>query len=238
MLSATLLVIFWVTEQKFAPRTERGGVIQSLKIAGRNRMFLSVLLITLLAQFSVMTIEPVLPLYIVEIGGSVKDASLLSGIIFSLLGIASILFAPRWGNLADRIGFRKVLIIGLLFGGLGNIAQILFHSIWGFSIVRFIYGAFFCAVFPAINGLVVQSTPSEFRGRAFGINQTANQIGGMLGPIAGGLISGVFSIHSIFWITGFILLFAMVVAFQSYSKDDFANPSKNNPAKTTAAGES
>ncbi len=217
VLLATLMVIFWVKEEKFAPQNERGMVIQSIKIAGRNRVFLSVLLITLLTQFSIMTIEPVLPLYLIEIGGSLKDASLLAGIVFSLIGIASILFAPRWGKLADKIGFRKVLIIGLLFGGLGNIAQIPFHDIWGFSIVRFIYGSFFCAVFPAINGLVVQSTPSEFRGRAFGLNQTANQIGGMLGPLAGGAISGVFSIHSIFWVTGFLLLSTMAIAFGSNS---------------------
>jgi MFS family permease len=102
-----------------------------------------------------------------------------------------------------------VLTAGLLFGGLGTLAQLLFHEIWGFSVIRFVYGAFFCAVFPALNGLVVRSTEEDFRGRAFGLNQTANQIGGMLGPLAGGALSGVFSVHSIFWVTGVLLLLTM-----------------------------
>jgi len=72
--------------------------------------------------------------------------------------------------------------------------------------MRFVYGIFFCAVFPALNGLVVHSTTEDFRGRAFGLNQTANQIGGMLGPMVGGLVSGVAGIHSVFWATGLLLL--------------------------------
>ncbi|MBC8081210.1 MAG: MFS transporter [Gorillibacterium sp.] len=156
---------------------------------------------------------PVLTLYIVEIGGSVKDASLLAGIVFSLSGVAAILFAPRWGKWADQVGFRKVLLIGLLFGGIWTLAQIPFHSIWGFSIVRFIYGIFFCAVFPALNGLVVRVTGPQFRGTAFGLNQTANQLGSMLGPLVGGAISNAYRIHSVFWATGILLLMTMGMAF-------------------------
>ncbi|GAA4856174.1 multidrug efflux MFS transporter [Paenibacillus vulneris] len=215
VLLSTLLVLFWVTEEKFVPSKDRTSILSSMKLAASNRPFVTVLLLTLLTQFSVMTIEPVLPLYIVQIGGSAKDASLLAGIVFSLVGIASILFAPRWGKLADKIGFHKILIIGLVVGGLGNLAQLLFHGVWGFSIVRFIYGAFFCAVFPALNGLVVRSTPADFRGRAFGLNQTANQLGGMLGPLVGGAISGVFSIHSVFWVTGILLLCSGALAYMS-----------------------
>ncbi|MCS7460899.1 MFS transporter [Paenibacillus doosanensis] len=223
VLCSTLLVLFWVNEEKFVPSKDRSSIIASMKMAVKNKPFVTVLGLTLLTQFSVMTIEPVLPLYIVQIGGSAKDASLMAGIIFSLVGIASILFAPRWGKLADKIGFHKILVIGLFVGGLGNLAQIMFHGIWGFSIVRFIYGAFFCAVFPALNGLVVRTTPADFRGRAFGLNQTASQLGGMLGPLVGGAISGVFSIHSVFLVTGLLLLLAMGAAY--WSKDKEMQPS-------------
>ncbi|MDB5053219.1 MAG: major facilitator superfamily 1 [Bacilli bacterium] len=222
VLFATLLVVFWVTEEKFVPSKVRSSILGTLKLAGQNRLLFRILLLTLLTQFSIMTIEPVLPLYIVQLSGNVKDASLLAGIVFSLVGIAGILFAPQWGKLADKIGFRKILVIGLLVGGLGNIAQIPFHSIWGFSIVRFIYGAFFCAVFPALNGLVVRTTSIEFRGRAFSLNQTANQIGGMLGPLVGGEISGIFSIHTVFWATGLLLLLTMGLAYRS-EKDSQIN---------------
>lgn len=213
VLIATVLVIFWVKEERFVPTKTRTSILKSLAKAATNRPFMNVLLLTLLTALSVMTIEPVLTLYIVQIGGSEKDASLLAGIIFSLSGVAAILFAPRWGRWADKVGFRRVLLIGLLFGGLWTLAQIPFHSIWGFSIIRFIYGIFFCAVFPALNGLVVRTTSPDFRGTAFGLNQTANQLGSMLGPLIGGAVSGAFNIHSVFWATGGLLLVTTAMAY-------------------------
>lgn len=215
VLLSTLLVLFWVTEDKFVPSKVRSSVRQNFQIALGNPRFMMVLGLTMLTAFSIMTIEPVLPLYIVQIGGSMKNASVLAGIAFSLAGVASILFAGRWGKLGDRVGFRRVLIIGLLGGGFGNLAQLLFTGVWGFSIVRFVYGAFFCAVFPALNGLVVQCTASEFRGRAFGLNQSANQLGTMLGPLVGGFLAGAFNVHSVFAVTGGLLLVTGGIALWS-----------------------
>jgi MFS family permease len=97
----------------------------------------------------------------------------------------------------------------LFGGGLGSILQIAFRDIVGFSIIRFVYGIFFCAVFPALNGLIVKSTSEEFRGRAFGLNQTANQLGSMIGPLLGGVMGGFFPMYSVFLMTGFLLLVAM-----------------------------
>ncbi|WHY78446.1 MFS transporter [Neobacillus sp. WH10] len=213
VLISTILVVLWVTEENFTPSKKRSSVKNDMKEAWSNRPFMLVLLLTVVTAGSIMTIEPVLPLYIVKLGGSADKASLLAGIVFSLPGIASALFAPVWGKWADKVGFHRVLVIGLLGGGLGTLAQILFSEIIGFSIIRFVFGAFFCAVYPALNGLVVKSTAEDFRGRAFGLNQTANQIGGMIGPMIGGFIGGIFPVQIVFVVTGTMLLAAMGAAY-------------------------
>jgi len=218
VLLSTILVIFWVKEEKFTPSKSRGSVLSDIKIALTNRQFTLVLLLTLITTCSLMTIEPILPLYITQLNGASQNTAFLTGLVFSLPGIASILFGPYWGKLADKIGFKRILIIGLFGGCAGNILQVLFGDIWGFSIIRFIYGIFFCAVFPALNGLVVRSTSEGFRGRAFGLNQTANQLGGMLGPLLGGAMGGIFPIHSVFLMTGFLLLVAIGMIHWSREK--------------------
>lgn len=212
-LIATILAIIGVKEEKFVPSKDRVSVLNTFRVAGHNKGLMTVLILTMLTQFSVMTIEPVLTLYIAEISGFSSRTSMIAGVVFSIVGIASILFAARWGKLADKIGFRKVLLIGLLAGGIGSLAQLLFHNIWAFSAIRFVYGAFFCAVFPALNGLVVQHTASDFRGRAFSLNQTATQIGGMAGPLAGGFVSGIFNTHSVFLMTGILMLITTAVTY-------------------------
>jgi MFS transporter, DHA1 family, multidrug resistance protein len=210
---ATFLIIFWVKEENFKPSKEKGSIIKDFKVAVNNRPFLLVIILTLVTSCSVMTIDPIIPLYIADLSSSSNYAQLMTGVVISLPGIASVLFAPRWGKWADKVGFQRVLVIGLLGGGLGTIAQVLFSSIWGFSITRFATGIFFCAVFPALNGLVVKSTPDTFRGRAFSLSQTANQIGGMIGPIMGGFLGGVFPVQTVFMVTGILLLMAMGTAY-------------------------
>jgi DHA1 family multidrug resistance protein-like MFS transporter len=212
---STLLIIFWVVEENFTPSKLKGSIKNDFKVALTNRPFLLVLILTVVTSCSVMTIEPVLPLYILKLGGSTDNASLLAGFVFSLPGIASAIFAPVWGKWADKVGFQRVLFIGLLGGGLGTLAQILFSHIWGFSIMRFVFGIFFCAVYPALNGLIVKSTAADFRGRAFSLNQTANQIGGMTGPIIGGFVGGIFPVQSVFIVTGILLLVATGMAYRN-----------------------
>ncbi|MHC0036307.1 MFS transporter [Pseudoneobacillus sp. C159] len=206
---ATFLIIFWVKEENFKPSKVKGSIINDFKVAINNRPFILVVVLTLVASCAIMTVDPLLPLYIADLSSGSTYQSMLTGVVISLPGIASVIFAPRWGKWADKVGFQRVLFIGLLGGGLGMLAQILVSQIWGFSLIRFVYGIFFCAVFPALNGLVVKSTPEDFRGRAFSLNQTANQIGGMIGPIIGGFLGGIFSIHVVFAVTGALLLAAM-----------------------------
>lgn len=213
VLISTMLIIFMVKEENFTPSKERGSVKNDMKVAWKNRPFMLVMVLTVVTSCSILTIEPILPLYIVELGGSSDKASLIAGIVFSLPGVASALIAPYWGKWADKVGFNRVLFIGLLGGALGTFAQIIFSNIWGFSITRFLFGVFFCAVFPALNGLVVKLTPEDFRGRAFGLNQTANQIGGMIGPLFGGVIGGIFPAQTVFFITGILLLAASGIAY-------------------------
>jgi len=206
VLPAALLTLAFVEEPAPSGQGTGRSIADDLAAAVGNRALLAVLFLTLLTYFSIMTIEPVLPLYIEELGGGPHLASLLAGVAFSVDAIAAIYFAPRWGRLGDRIGFRPVLLAGLVGGGLGNLAQLLVRSVVGFTLVRFAYGAFFAAVFPALNALVVQTTVPEFRGRAFGLSQSAVQLGTMLGPLVGGAVGASFGIHHIFWLTGLLLL--------------------------------
>lgn len=218
VLLATLLIIFWVKEDNFTPSQNKTSILKTFREAIHNRPLLSALFLNMFVAFSIMTIEPILTLYIVQLNHTAVNASFISGIVFSLTGIASVIFAPFWGKTADKVGFHKVLLIGLIGGTFWTLMQLPFHTIWAFSVVRFIYGAFFSAVFPAINGLVVTATDPTFRGRAFGLNQTANQIGTMAGPLIGGMVAEFSSIHGVFWVTGLLLLLITILTFRIIKK--------------------
>lgn len=205
VLISALIALIFVKEQNFDRNRERSHVLDDLKEASANRPLMGKLLIVLIVTASVMVLEPLLSLYVLDLGASASDASFSSGIIFSAVGISTVIAAPFWGKVGEKIGYRNTLMIGLIGGGVGNILQHFFHSLVGFGILRFVYGLFFAAVFPALNALIVQATKPEFRGRAFSLNQSASQLGNMVGPIAGGALGGWISIPVVFVLNGALL---------------------------------
>lgn len=204
LLSALIAWIF-VKEENYDRNRERSHVLDDLKEASANRPLMGKLFVVLIVTASVMVLEPLLSLYVLELGASAADASFSSGIIFSAVGISTVIAAPFWGKVGERIGYRNTLMIGLIGGGIGNIMQHFFHTLVGFGVLRFVYGLFFAAVFPALNALIVQATKPEFRGRAFSLNQSASQLGNMVGPIAGGALGGWISIPVVFILNGVLL---------------------------------
>lgn len=211
VLVSALVATFLVKEQNFNRKAARSHVLDDLKHALANRSFSVLLLMVAVSTFSVMILEPLITVYVLRMGVSKDSASLSSGIIFSAVGIATVIMAPRWGKVGRKIGYGKVLVIGLIGGGIGNILQVLVTNYIGFGVLRFAYGLFFAAVNPSINAMIVQATESEFRGRAFSLNQSSSQIATMAGPIIGGLLGGWMPIRYIFLINGGMLLLAALL---------------------------
>ncbi|WP_322907512.1 MFS transporter [Paenibacillus sp. SGZ-1009] len=217
VLIAALIATIWVKEHNFNRSAKRSNVRDDIRQAAANPIFVSLLVLSGVANFSVMILEPLITIYVKGLGVSTSSASLSAGIVFSAVGVATLIMAPRWGKIGSRIGFGKVLLIGLIGSGIGNILQFLLANIWGFGMLRFGYGLFFAAVMPSINALIVRVTPADFRGRAFGLNQSATQIATMAGPLIGGLLGSLLDIRYVFIINGLLLLVcAVFVARRSW----------------------
>ncbi|ACS99058.1 MFS transporter [Paenibacillus sp. JDR-2] len=222
VLVAALIATFFATEHKFNRSGVRSSVLDDLKHASHNKAFLTLLGMSGLAMFSVMILEPLLTVYVLQLGTNEHDASLQAGIVFSAVGIATLIAAPQWGKFGSRIGFSKVLFIGLLGGGIGNCLQFFVGHIAEFGILRFVYGLFFAGVTPAINAMIVKSTETSFRGRAFSLNQSATQFATMLGPVIGGVLGGIIPIKWVFIINGLMLMLAAILVKRQHMEEKMA----------------
>lgn len=212
VLIAFVIAWVWVKEPFFVKsEAKRSAVLNDLKEAAANRTLVSALFIVFITSTSIMILEPLLTIYVLKLGSSQSNASLHAGIIFSAVGVATLIAAPRWGKIGIKVGYEKVLFIGLIGGGIGNLLQILFHDLIGFGTLRFVYGLFFAAVFPALNAFIATHTEPGFRSRAFSLNQSANQMGLLLGPLIGGFLATQLSIPVVFVINGCLLLLVAVL---------------------------
>lgn len=211
VLVSALIAVFLVKEHKFNRSAVRSPIREDLKEAFSNRVFVTMLGLVALGTFSVMILEPLMTVYMMELGGSDERAGLLAGIVFSAVGIATLIAAPQWGKFGPRIGYTNVLVIGLMGGGIGNLLQFFANSFVAFGLLRFFYGLCFAGVYPALNALIVKVTAPEFRGRAFSLNQSATQLATMMGPIIGGALGGIIPIRWVFVLNGTMLIIAALL---------------------------
>lgn len=208
---AALMVVFLVRDIPISqePGRQEMHVIHDLKLALQNRGLLYVMFMFFLVQTCIMTIQPLITLYVKELMGGAGNASVtMSGWIFSLSGIAGIIAAPYWGKRGQRVGFVKTLCLVLFCAGSVNLCQVFVGSIWEFAAIQFIYGLFLSGAVPNINSTLVEVTPQEVRGKAFGLTTSAQQFGGVVGPLLGGFLGDHMPTKFVLFTTGVILLLA------------------------------
>jgi len=210
IFAATVAVIFAVKEGKPAVRPPRTKIRDDVKSALGNRTLLVLLLLLVGFQLSYNMIQPLLTLHIADLQGGVANAALTSGVVFALIGLAGIVASPLWGKLGGRRGYGGVLAFCLIASGVTVALQFFVTDLYVFTSVQFAFGLFMAGIAPAVNTLMVQNTPEQFRGRSFGLTTSANQTGAMIGPLIGGGL-GLFLSFSWIFVAAGLLLAAMGV---------------------------
>lgn len=161
---------------------------------------------TLVMQLGLMSIQPIITVYISQLSENTSGVAFVSGLVFSASGLASIIAAPCLGRLSDTIGPKKVMVGALLAASLLFIPQAMVRDPWQLMGLRFLLGIATAGLLPSINSMVKQITPNEFVGRVFGYNQSAQFIGSFGGAVLGGGIAAWFGISYVFYLTSAILL--------------------------------
>ncbi|HWR44520.1 MFS transporter [Sporomusa sp.] len=218
MLLGTCAVRMLVTEPLAASSQQTGSVANDLKLALNNRPFIWILVLLVLSQMVVMLLQPTIPLYVAELQGRIEGVGLTSGIVFSLAGIAGVIGAPLWGRLGHKVGFAMILITVCTGAGLAVSLFSFTESILSFGVLQFVFGFFIAGVIPTVNTITVLNSEPCFRGRAFGVIMSANQLGSMIGPLMGGIISNWIGIKTTFLYTGIFLIIVGVAIWYKCSR--------------------
>lgn len=159
---------------------------------------------------SLFSAQPILPLYIAQLQGSMDNIMMLSGTIFSVCAISIMIASPILGAAGQRFGFLKVLSCSLFFAGLLISAQVLGRTPFEFGVWRFIAGFAIAGLIPLVNSIISTECPPDKKGEVFGFNFLTGHAGMELGPFAAGALSGWFGYQAVIVASG-LILFPLIV---------------------------
>jgi len=122
------------------------------------------------------------------------------GLIITLFTISSGIARPFSGKLADRIGRKKVMIVGMIVTAFVSLLYPLSFSVFFFLLLRFMHG-FSAGFFPTgATALLTDILPVNKRGAGMGVWGTFISLGIGAGQGLGSLISKEIGIDNLFMI--------------------------------------
>lgn len=135
-----------------------------------------------------------------------------AGTVMGIFGLGAVIGAYIGGRLTDRIGFHKVQLVTLFFGG---VLFIILGQVKQFPVIcvcTFILSLVNEAFRPANSSAIAQYSKPENRTRSYSLNRLSINLGWAVGGTLGGLIAS-YNYELLFWVDGITNICAAILLF-------------------------
>ncbi|MEM2104498.1 MAG: MFS transporter [Candidatus Bathyarchaeia archaeon] len=172
------------------------------------RIFIIICLAAFCTLLPYSIVLPMLPLYAArELHASDETV----GLVVSSFFIARICIELPGGLIADRIGRRKPIILGMFLSFAGGLVLSLAPNIALLMLGRAVWGAGTALFLTATYSLLFDLFPPSFRGKSTGTFQSVELVGSFIGAPIGGTLAEFFGIKQIFYLSVVILAVGLVI---------------------------
>src|SRR2546422_10763721 len=146
--------------------------------------FVTLVLAGFLARFGYqMARSPVLPRFAQDLGAAPE----LLGLIFAASTITGVVIKLPAGALSDVLGRKRMMLLGCLFFAAPPFLYPFVRSPGALLALRFLHGIA-TAIFSPVASAFVADLATRGRGQKLGWFASANDLGGTVGPLLGGLL--------------------------------------------------
>lgn len=140
------------------------------------------------------------------------------GWIMSIYGIGAFLGSYIGGQLTDRFQYDQIMIVSLLFSGIGFVLLQFAHTFYSFGFMMFSTVLFADTFRPAsMTAIGAYSKPEDYT-RSLSLIRLAINLGYSIGPAIGGWIAFNLGYRQLFWIDGLTCI-AAGIAVGFYLRD-------------------
>ena len=151
-------------------------------------------------------VMPFLLMYLKEDLFCTEDSlSFYTASCYSITFIVSMIAAPLWGKLSDKIGKKSMLLRVLILLVISYYLASICTSALQFLLVRAFQGLA-CGMTPALLAFITTHSEQQDTGKHMGLVQSSNLIGAIIGPCLGGLIAQFFGVRACFYLMQVLVL--------------------------------
>jgi MFS family permease len=203
---AAAVVLVATKEPAAARSAERGpGVRENLAYFLGSPALRTVGLLLCTTNLAVMAVEPIFPVFVATLGVPEPRVATVSGVLFSVTGVASMIGAAMWGRVTDRLGEGRVLTMVLWGACAAYVAQATVRGPVALFILRAALGFAVGGLMPPLYTIVARRAPAERLGGIMGLTSSSIMIGNLVGPIAGGMFAAAAGLRPVFVASGVAL---------------------------------
>jgi MFS transporter, AAHS family, 4-hydroxybenzoate transporter len=187
-------------------------LVDRQQLTGRNYFILGLLLIALLCDgFDLQLVAFAAPRLAREWG--IAPEALKFAQVANLLGM---MFGAMFlGNMGDRFGRKRVIVVGTLLYACMSLACLLAHNPQQLSVLRFFTGLGLGGVLPNVIALAAEISPSSQRARLTSIPIIGMSLGSGLPAVVAAWIVPVFGWKALFVVGGLVpIIVALIIAMK------------------------
>ena len=194
------------------------------------KKYISLLIAGLLVGITTNIGHPITPYYINQLGLD----KIVVGYFFAAMSLGMLIFAPIWGALGDAKGRKWILIICLVFYGVGQILFGVLNNQYLIIAARLLSGGILVSF---LSYMTRSKDLSKYNGpRLYATFISLQLVGTSLGSFIGGALGEVFNpnYHYVFFIQALsMLVFALyVLILMNFKDEEKLNVRSINPLKS------
>ncbi len=219
------------TLEEWSPSTLLTGVLHDLRELFANRRVRAALLLLFLVQLGVGATNPLLELHVRDLiapsapahasaalqaaaapAEAARHLPSLTGLLFTVLAVATLVATPWWGRHGDRVGHGRSLGRAASTAAAGLLLHALAPTYAVLLAARVVLGFGASGANAAAFATAAVETRAERRGSAIGSMFSARALAISLGSMSGGALASLFGIEALFWGGGAALALALVAS--------------------------
>jgi DHA1 family multidrug resistance protein-like MFS transporter len=212
-ITAVMLLLAWITvhrgvQENFTPTEpsdgERLGFIQEWRSLMKTGGIVMTFVIRFLTSLGRMMIFPIMPLFIATLLVDSSKLNTFTGLVLGVASAATTISAVFLGKLADRIGYRIVLIVSMAVLAVLYAVQGYVTAGWQLLVLQAFVGVALGGVIPIVSALLANYIKGGGEGSVYGLDNSINAAGRTVAPMLGAAIATGWDYSIVFVATGLV----------------------------------